>query len=81
MEVSLCFEFGHFQILPTLAWCKSTPYMASFLAFSRNNRSAWAGLMDLKKHTLTEIIICNDIVYYLNYLRRSYVCRNSQKLW
>lgn len=31
----------------TLAWCRSTPYMDSFLALSRNMRSAWAGLMDL----------------------------------
>lgn len=33
----------------TLAWCRSTPYMASFLAFSRNNMSAWAGLIDLEE--------------------------------
>lgn len=31
----------------TLAWWRSTPYMESFLAFSRNIVSAWAGLIDL----------------------------------
>lgn len=34
----------------TLAWWRSTPYMESFLAFSRNIRSAWAGLIDLPRH-------------------------------
>lgn len=31
----------------TLAWCRSTPYMDSFLAFSRNWVSACAGVIPL----------------------------------
>ena len=41
----------HFKLNPTLAWCRSTPYIESFLAFSKNNMSAWAGLIDLEKHS------------------------------
>lgn len=32
----------------TLAWCKSTPYIESLLAFSRNWESACAGVRPLK---------------------------------
>lgn len=40
--------------LCTLAWCKSTPYIESFLAFSRKFTSASAGLIPLqhKCHTI-----------------------------
>lgn len=38
------------ELLLTLAWWRSTPYMESFFAFSRNIRSAWAGLIDLPQY-------------------------------
>lgn len=56
--------------MPTLAWCRSTPYMASFLAFSRNSRSACAGLIDLKDTEVgvseTVCIISNGWLQSLN---------------
>lgn len=35
------------SFIQTLAWCRSTPYMDSFLAFSRNWVSACAGVIPL----------------------------------
>lgn len=42
-------QIGVHTLALTLAWWRSTPYMESFFAFSRNSRSAWAGVMDLQK--------------------------------
>lgn len=45
------------SFIQTLAWCRSTPYMDSFLAFSRNWASAWAGVIPLntQKREMTTI--------------------------
>lgn len=40
---------------PTLAWCRSTPYMESFLAFSRKWISASPGVIPLQGDRQTDM--------------------------
>lgn len=42
---------GLLELGATLAWCRSTPYMESFLAFSRKWISASPGVMPLRKES------------------------------
>jgi len=55
--------------LLTLAWCRSTPYIESFLAFSRKFISASAGLIPLQKRSHKGFLISYNFFIFFSQIK------------